>query len=318
MTTCLSAEHSFSDGATGAGGGVGVHERDWQRLVEQLRNGDCTPFLGAGASSATLPTGEELSRTWANDYEYPFTDGSNLPSVMQYASVVEQDPVTVKQRLTDQLSRAAEPDFTDPREPHALLARLPISVYLTTNYDDYMKRALERAGKRPTAAVCPWYRGADTDPGTSLQPEYQPRSDEPLVYHLHGSLRYPASLVLAEQDYVEFLIRLMEDRGMDARRILPIQVLPALTRKPLLFIGYSLRDWSFRMLFHGFVQPVASVQRRRHVSVQLTPSGIADDKDGRRRAEVYLSRHYEQLNISVFWGSAAEFCGELSRRLESA
>jgi hypothetical protein len=191
-----------------------------------------------------------------------------------------------------------------------------LSVYLTTNYDDYMKRALERAGKRPTVALCPWYRGADGDPETSMHPDYQPTSDQPLVYHLHGSLRHPASLVLAEQDYVEFLIRLMEDRGMDARKVLPIQVLPALTRKPLLFIGYSLRDWSFRMLFHGFVQTVASVQRRRHVSIQLMPAHLPSE-EARNRAQDYLNRYYEQLNISVFWGTAADFCEELTRRLGS-
>jgi len=308
MTMCLSVEWSGTD--------VNVHDREWQRLARQIRSGDCTPFLGAGACSPTLPTGSELSLTWANDYQYPFEDGSNLPEVMQYACVVEGDPVTVKQRVADELSALGEPDFSDPAETHALLARHPISVYLTTNFDDYMSRALRLQGKQPVTTVFPWYRGSTSNPATILPRSYQPQSHEPLVYHLHGNFQDPASLVLAERDYVEFLINLVMDRGMDDQHVVPIQVLSALTRQPLLFIGYSLRDWSFRTLFHGLVRAVADVQRRRHVSVQIAPP-TEGDEDTRRRAEEYLTEYFRQLNISVFWGTARDFCTNLDNWLET-
>jgi hypothetical protein len=94
-------------------------------------------------------------------------------------------------------------------------------------------------------------------------------------------------------------------------------VLPALTRQPLLFIGYSLRDWSFRMLFYGLVRSVADVQRRRHVSVQLPPLAGESETTHERRARNYLTEYFQQLNISVFWGTASDFCAELADRLES-
>ncbi len=145
-----------------------MREREWQRLVEQIQGGDCTPFLGAGACTGTLPLAQELSRVWADNYQYPFKNEANLHEVMQYACVIEGDAVTVKRRLTEQLSNMGEPNFTDPSQPHALLARYPISVYLTTNYDNYMTRALQLEGKQPRTAVCPWYRGARSNPLTSL------------------------------------------------------------------------------------------------------------------------------------------------------
>ena len=292
-------------------------ERDWDRLVEQIKDGCCTPFLGAGACSGTLPSRADLGRSWARHYQYPFGDESQLHEVMQYATTLEEDPVSVKRRVTRELSELGAPDYTDPTEPHALLARFPIKVYLTTNYDDFMTRALERERKQPVTAVCPWYRGADTDLETSLPAGYEPDSRSPLVYHLHGSFRSSASLVLAEADYVEFLVKLAKDLGEDARRVVPVQILPALTRQPLLSIGYSLRDWSFRMLFHGFVATVADVQRRRHVSVQLAPDADTSD-DVRSRTRFYLTRYLAKLNLSVYWGSAREFCAELGRRLERA
>ena len=34
------------------------------------------------------------------------------------------------------------PDFRAPSEPHAVLADLPLPIYMTTNYDDFMVKAL--------------------------------------------------------------------------------------------------------------------------------------------------------------------------------
>jgi hypothetical protein len=299
----------------------GVHQvlddREWKRLIEQLRSGDCTPFLGAGAAAGTLPTAADLSQRWAADYEYPFQNRADLADVMQYASIIERDPVTVKQHVKEFLANRKAPDFRDPAEPHALLARFPVRVYLTTNYDDFMKQALLRERKDPTTAVCPWYRGANDDAGTRIPRDYRPRADKPLVYHLHGSFRHPSSLVLTEQDYAEFLVTLVKEQGTNEHRVIPTQVLNALTRLPLLFIGYSLRDASFRTLFHGLVKSVAEVQRRRHVSVQL-PLSSSLGPDAAERATQYLNRYFNELNISVYWGTAQQFCSELNDRLESA
>ena len=292
------------------------NDGDWDLLVERISRGDCTPFLGAGACLPTLPTGDELARLWAGRYDYPFAGDPHLPEVMQYASIETGDPTVVKQRLIEGFDDCGEPDYSNKVEPHSLLAGLPVNVYLTTNYVDYLTRALELANRRPVTGICPWYRGAEHDPETRLPDGYQPRIEEPLVYHLHGNRREPRSLVLTETDYVEFLVTLGHDFGGDERRVVPIQIFQALTRHPLLLIGYSLRDWSFRMLFHGVVAAVADVMRRRHVSVQLAPHPDTDDEDARRRTMSYLARHYGELNIRVFWGSAEAFCTELARRLD--
>jgi hypothetical protein len=292
-----------------------VLDREWNRLVDQINRGDCTPFLGAGACAGTLPSGNDLSEVWADRYDYPFENRRDLAEVMQYAGVIEMDPVTVKQHVSDYLLGLGAPDFADLSEPHALLAHFPIDVYLTTNYDDFMTQALQYAGRSPRAAVCPWYRGADDSVATRISRDYQPQADTPLVYHLHGSFKDPSSLVLTERDYSEFLVRLFAERGLNQRRVIPTQVLQALTMRPLLFIGYSLRDSSFRTLFHGLVRSVAGVQQRRHVSVLLPPSeelGV----EARDRATDYLNRYFDDLNISVYWGSVREFCAELSHRLE--
>jgi hypothetical protein len=298
--------------------GGGWDDRVWDRLVLQLRNGDCSPFLGAGACAGTLPLGAELAREWADRYGYPFDDVTNLAAVMQHAGILEEDLVNVKDDVARSLARRGEPNYQDPAEPHSLLARLPIRVYLTTNYDDYMTRALRRAGKDPVTAVCPWYSDASNDPDTQLPDAYEPHAERPLVYHLHGSLRYAGSMVLAEQDYVEFLVNIGKDNSDEAPRLLPPQVQLAMTRRPLLFMGYSLNDWSFRVMFHGLRRAVPEVQRRRHISVQLTPEPGMSSPEAQQRAADYLDRYLARLNIKVYWGSTQDFCAELGRRLETS
>ena len=296
-----------------------LEDRDWTRLVRQLKNGDCAPFLGAGACAPTLPVATKLSRQWAAEYDYPFPDKSKLDEVTQFAAYHEMDPVTVKQLMKDKIASVPPPDFTTPTQPHALLASQPISVYLTTNYDNYMTMALEHANRAPETRVCPWFKGADQYPITSVDDEFRPTIEHPLVYHLHGHLEEPGSLVLTAEDYLEFLITLTKRQAREGDPLLPPQVSFIMSTRPLLFIGYSLSDWTFRAVFQGLYESLAEVQRRRHVSIQLTPPlGRKPSPAAKARAVTYLTKYYDKLNISVFWGSAQAFCEELGQRLQAA
>ncbi|MFC4590100.1 SIR2 family NAD-dependent protein deacylase [Sphaerisporangium corydalis] len=296
-----------------------MDESDWRRLTRQLETGECTPFLGAGACHGTLPTGGELSRAWAAKYDYPFIDGDNLARVMQYAAADIKDAVTLKREVCDHLLAAGRPDFTRDGEIHSFLARFPIPVFLTTNYDDFLVEGLRARNKTPHPAICPWHDGLPYDRklferGAGLRPEVA----RPVVYHLHGSVERPDSLVLTEDDYLEFLVHMTAARTRNNRQIMPPAILDALANRPLLFIGYSLQDWTFRVLFHGLISRYPAIRRRRHVSVQLPPPGDHMKTGATERAKMYLGRYFDGWDISIFWGSAQEFCGELGRRMGTA
>jgi SIR2-like domain len=292
-----------------------VEDSDWSRLISQLQKGDCTPFLGAGACG-TLLNGEQMRETWASTYKYPFADNGDLARVMEYAAVSEGDGITLKEKVCNYITDARRPDFEDPAEPHALLAEFPIPTFLTTNYDDFLAAALRRAGKTPTPTDCSWFGGAEYDRDFfETMPGLAPTPDQPLVYHLHGSAHTPKSLVLTESDYLEFLVRITTSRHDDARRIIPSAIFSALTDNPLLFIGYSLQDWTFRVLFHGLIRSVPDINRRRSVSVQLLPRLNEPREAAEERARLYLTRFFEGWRISIFWGSATDFCREVRQRV---
>jgi hypothetical protein len=294
-----------------------VQEADWKRLIAQLSRGDCTPFLGAGACAGTLPSAAEMSSLWADRYNYPFPDHHDLAKVMQYISIYEGDPIFVKERICDDFLAKGSPAFAETTEPHGLLANFPIRIFITTNYDDFLMKALKIMGKSPKALTCPWYLppNADLAKYFARVPTAEPPSHEPLVFHLHGRLNSPKSLVLTEGDYLEFLANIAVSRTGDGTQLIPSIVLSALTDYPLLFIGYSLQDWTFRVLFHGLLRAQSDVLRRRSISVQLLPPLNLSIEEAERRAREYITRYLEGWSISIFWGTAAAFCTELRDRM---
>lgn len=293
-----------------------MDEADWDRLINQLSRGDCTPFLGSGACHGTLPAAAELSSHWAGRYSYPFPDHYDLARVMQYISISGRDPVFVKELLCEDFSSKGPPSFTHASEPHALLASFPVRVFITTNYDDFLTKALRQAGKSPMRVICPWYLPTGSiSKFFAKVPATQPAPLEPLVFHLHGNLETPKSLVLTEGDYLEFLVNIAISRTGEATQLIPSVVLGAMTDYPLLFIGYSLQDWTFRVLFHGLLRAQSEVLRRRSVSVQLLPPVDSSIAEAEQRAREYITRYLEGWSISIFWGTAAEFCTELRSRI---
>jgi hypothetical protein len=282
-----------------------VTDNDWKTLLDRIRGSKCTPFLGAGASWPTLPTGKQIARDWADEHKYPLEDSHDLARVTQYIGVL-QDHVVPKEQMAHRLLAAGVPDFSLPSEPHAVLAKLPIPIFMTTNYDDFMTQALRLAGKEPRREFCRWNPAVmDASGGLTDDDAYEPSVDEPLVFHLHGHLELVESLVLTENDYLDFLVAVSSDR-----ELLPDCVKEAFATT-LLFVGYSLSDWDFRVLHRGLVKNRPAALRRFSVTVQLPR------KDRRKRvAQDYLEKYFRQMEAKVFWGDATEFASQLARRWE--
>lgn len=278
-----------------------MNENDWEQLLWAIEEERCTPFLGAGACVPVLPTGLALAREWAAEHGYPLPDADDLARVAEYLAV-QQVPMAPKHAIRRKFLDVAPPAF-EGDEPHAVMARLPIPVYLTTNYVDYMAEALRQALRNPRVDFCRW----TSTPAVKNHPSQLPRmfvptAAEPVVYHLHGHIDVPQSLVLTETDYVSFLVELSR------RRLLPHQIEKALANGSLIFLGYGFRDWDFRVIFRGLVAAQESV-RELGVTVQLE----TDDEPSRR----YLENYFNELDLRVYWGTAQSFVQDLSRRWEA-
>ncbi len=290
-----------------------MNDDDWTVLLGRIKDGKCTPFLGAGVNHGILPLGGDIAKEWARQDAFPLSCSDDLARVAQFIAVKYDDSMRPKEEILKRLRREARPDFSQPDdrlECLRALAELPLPVYLTTNYDDLMVEALKHTAppKIPRRELCRWHRGLKTVPSVfGAATRYTPDHANPVVFHLHGSDEYSNSLVLTEDDYLDFLVSISRNQ-----KILPPRIQEALTDASLLFIGYRLRDINFRVIYRGLVQSMDGSQRRLSVTVQVRPP---DDSAGDpAAAEKFLTDYFGEMKVRVYWGTASEFAKELRDR----
>src|SRR2546430_13537714 len=132
-----------------------LSDDDWQDLVDAIRDRKCTPVIGPGVCRGVLPDSAEIATDWASRWQYPLGDRADLTRVSQYLALTRY-PLLPHEQLHKRYAAAPAPDFTSPDEPHALLADLDLPLYLTTNYDDFMIKALASRRIKPARTFPCW------------------------------------------------------------------------------------------------------------------------------------------------------------------
>jgi hypothetical protein len=290
-------------------------EEGWKNLLRQISKGKCTPFIGPEACSGLYPLKGDRAEKWAAEEDYPLDDRRELARVAQFLAVsgYEAKPI---ERLIDEFQTIKRPDYTNPSELHNVLAGLPLPVYITTNYDDFMfqalrQRAMPRDAKRE---YCRWRKGMTNDDSV-LNGEYRPNEANPIVFHLYGHVDEEQSLVLTENDYLKFLMRVSRDE-----KVIPPVIQGAIAGGALLFLGYRLDEWDFRILFHTLASYLEHGLAKANVSVQIIPIGEAATATQREKAINYLDSYFDKqvYHTRVYWGSSQEFVAELRDRWEAS
>ncbi len=306
----------------------------WPALVRGIKSGRCTPIIGPGLIEAILGSSREIAQRWAEEYTFPLSphEREDLPQVAQYIAVNQDDQFlrdefaeSMRRELLRQNSELIGPNKTkaplndlitlvgqslrskEETEPHRVLANLKLPIYITTNADTLLEDALREVGVEPHTALCPWNEYIE-----QLEEVYDedPDPEHPLVYHLFGILDEPDSLVLTEDDYFNYLIGVTSNR-----ELIPDAVRRALTDTSMLFLGFRVDDWIFRILFRSFMRDQGGGRRRKytHVAAQIDP------EEGRtiepERARSYLESYFQGEDISIYWGSSEDFIRDLASRL---
>jgi len=263
-----------------------------------------------------LPLGAKIAEELAGRHQYPFNNCMDLSKVAQFLAIT-QDPMYPKEEILKMLKEHLEQwektfnlqDFlTIPCKPLSILADLPIPIYMTTNYDDLMFRALKARQKDPRRDLCRWNKYVKDIPSVfDSFYSFEPTPANPVIFYLHGHDEVPESLVLTEDDYLNFLVNISKQQDL-----LPLRIQRAIAGTSLLFIGYKLADLNFRVIFQGIVGSLESSLRRISVAVQLPPDDV-DDKI-QQAQQKYLTEYFGKIDIQVYWGTAKEFAIELRKR----
>ena len=313
----------------------------WPVLIDCILHQHCTPILGPGMHESLLGSHREIAQRWAQDFGFPMApdDRDDLPQVAQYIAV-DQAAVFPPSALEDYLRREMvarygaylpptlrnDPDAPlldliaavgarrrerDPADPHQVLAGLPFPLFVTTSPGNLLAEALRAAGKAPRTELCRWKQDLELIPSVDDEPTYTPDPQRPLVYHAFGHFDRLDSLVLTEDDHFDYLIGVSRNQDL-----IPSAVNTALTNRALLFLGFQVDDWSFRVLFRAILSQEGGAARRKyaHVAVQVDPE---DDRIvNPERARRYLEDYLHEEDVSVYWGTAEDFVKELQQQLQ--
>jgi hypothetical protein len=230
------------------------------------------------------------------------------------------DQLTPREKMVEEIEKISTPDFKSADEPHGILASLQLPIYITTDYHNFMFAALKSYLKDARQEFCRWNDSVKNEPSAfDSQPAKGeissfPDAANPVVFHLYGHTGLKESLVLTEDDYLQFLI---ETSKYPQRIPPPIQ--GAFTRTSL-FLGYRLTDLEFRVLLRSVADRL-KLSMARHVSVQVIHVGNEPQTDKQiaqlAKTQEYLSGYCKECKITTYWGKTHDFLVELKQRLDA-
>ena len=191
-------------------------------------------------------------------------------------------------------------------EPLTMLPELPAPIYVTTLYSRLLTRALTDAGREPEVELCRWHEDANWPESVfEREPGYRPTPEHPLIYHLLKTFDEPESLVLTEDDSFDVLIGVTRNQDL-----VPKVVRRRLSDSALMFVGFRLDEWDFRVLYRSVMRSEGGRRANyTHVAVQVDPEEGATIDAGRARE--YLKSYFHSARVSLYWGSTEHFAKEL-------
>lgn len=195
-----------------------------KRLSRHARQRDLVLFVGAGASiGAGLPSWGDLLEHLATAAMLHEAERTQLKKLdARDAGAVLEHRLGGKGALADAICALVATDRVALL--HQLLASLPVTEAVTTNYDVCLETAFKDAG-RPMRVL----------------PKEGVGGARRWLVKLHGSVDNTERIVLSREDYLRF-----EGEGAALAGI--VQAL--LLTRHMLFVGYSLSDDNFHRLVH--------------------------------------------------------------------
>jgi len=188
-----------------------------ETYTRALKDNTAAIFAGAGLSQAAgFVNWKALLSGIARDLRLNVDKEEDLVAVAQYHYNENRSRHKINQLLVDEFSNKARLTSN-----HEILARLPISTYWTTNYDQLIERALRDAGKTPDVKI------------TSSNLTTNLGKRDALVYKMHGDVSDPGNAVVTKDDYENY---------NKNRQIFSTALQGDLVTKTFLFLGFSFDD----------------------------------------------------------------------------
>jgi TIR domain/SIR2-like domain len=281
----------------------------WDSLVESLQSGNCVLVLGSdipalpqGPAQVDAPAGGSVRDAFCRYLTKQLEDEGlkvQEPVLFALAQQYEDWPTLVS--LKNVAAKFFRTAAYNPGPLHLKLASCPFGLVLTTSHDDIFSKALLVKNKVPTRL---WYHYKG-EPRENRELENVPSPAAPILYHLYGTFDEPTSLVLTENDLLDFMIGIISGRPK-----LPDSLRTALRNKTFLFVGFGIRHWYIRVLLKLLLRSLG-------ISTGTFAQESLDDLDVRERDQTVLF-YRRGTRVEVVDMDALLFASELSDRVERA
>lgn len=210
-------------------------------LKRLYRDDRVIPFIGAGASMAVTWTRKGTitqGPSWSELVDHACTllgilepnllrlRGNDL-QILEYFRALKGGFAELTNWLSTEFHHAEDNDILRCPIHRSLVALERCRIFYTTNYDDFLERALRSHGRETQVT------------SSELNINHHRTIDE--VVKFHGDFNDPQNMVLSETQY---LTRMRFENPMDFK--LRSDVLG----RAVLFLGYSFRDPNVNYLFH--------------------------------------------------------------------
>jgi translation initiation factor 2B subunit (eIF-2B alpha/beta/delta family) len=255
---------------------------DFAPLVDYLRDGSLIAFLGAGVSrsykEATsgrsysgLATAGDLVSLLAQRRKYVTNDMTFGQACFLFKK--KEGRGELEKFLAENLDKPA----IAPLPAHVILANQGYAAFLTSNFDKLLERALQESRRMPHVIV--------TDEDVSrLRPAHVP------IIKVHGCISQPSTVIAADDECLP-----LGERYPLVEALIKSQ----LANKALLFLGFSLADLDFNLVF----------EETRRILRDRMPRGFAV----MHRPRPYLVEYWKDRGVTVFDSDLTDFLRGLLR-----
>jgi TIR domain/SIR2-like domain len=302
-----------------------MKNRHWNSLVESLRCGRCILVLGPEIAADWSESGRDgdahpatfagaLTEWLAEELSEAIKDSSTVGSLAAVAQLYEDAD---KQGFGAAALHSQAAQFyaslrLKPSRDHQAIASLPFRLIVTTCHDQLLAAALTEADKTPL--VFRYHFKGDT--GDERENRTFPRATpkEPVLYHLFGTSQEAQTLVLSENDLLDFVVAMVSDRPPVPTWLRRELQTPEVS---LLFVGFGISHWYQRVLVKALIRFLSggSFKKDAAVHVALDPE-LQTVPDPERTQTIMFYERGNRVEISD--QTVAAFVAELQQKLEKA
>ena len=235
------------------------NEERFLQLVNELRQKNVVPFVGAGISvAAGFPSWKEHLRQQGRTAGIDSKEVENLLVAGEYERVIQ----TIEERLNaDVFAQEIRDVFQKlpaPPEMIYLLTQLFDDTLITTNYDQLIETAYRNVNAKPVQLI------------NAAVAEERPDSQLLSVIKLHGHINIPQRCIISANQYDLAYGQGEVDLSLPIPKLLEYHY----KNSSLLFLGCSLNNDRTIQVFKKIKSQMLDTNRPQHFSIEQAPSDL--------------------------------------------